>query len=107
MGVVANLLTPRVQNWWATTSVKRKQRRIAKLEAELKRLKGETEKAPVTPPLLQSSPGRVSRQPVLERCDFQVVGMATQGQQLGFKAPSAYAMFIRNSEQRFEPAFPF
>jgi hypothetical protein len=102
MGVMANLLTPPVQNWWATTSVKRKQRRIAKLEAELKQLKGETEEPPVTPPLLQSSSRRLSKQPVLEYSYFQMVGMATLGQQLGFNTPSAHAMFIRNSEQRFE-----
>jgi hypothetical protein len=43
-----------------------------------------------------------SKQPKLERVDFATVGMPSEGQQLGFDAPKAFAFMLRNSEDRFE-----
>jgi hypothetical protein len=38
LSIIANVLTPGIQNWWARTNSARKQKRIAKLRKELDRL---------------------------------------------------------------------
>ena len=41
MSVLANLLTPRIQNWWSTTSQARKNKRIEELKAKIKLFSGD------------------------------------------------------------------
>lgn len=36
--IAANLLTPKIKNWWATSSVSRAKKRLAKLESEEKQI---------------------------------------------------------------------
>jgi hypothetical protein len=97
MAIIGNLLTPQVGSWWATTTEKRRQRRIAKLGSELRRLK---ERGPI-----QTSREKWNgpKQPVLEFSNFTTVGMGNpQARQLGFDGPDGLAFFVTNSERRFE-----
>lgn len=96
MAIAGNLLTPRAATWWATTSEKRRHRRIAKLEEELRRLKQQsTESKSVTP-------YKGPKQPLLEFTNFSVVGIGNpQARQMGFNAPEGLAFFVLNAEKRF------
>jgi hypothetical protein len=87
MAVLANMLTPRVQNWWASTSVKRRQKRIARLQGQLNALLASSE---VIPP--GKSPASL-RQPVIKPTG---ISSLTLDQNI-----RASALYFQNIEQRY------
>lgn len=100
IGIFSNLITPMVQRRWAATNEKRKQKRIAKLETELKRLKGNN----TAHSEMLSAPFQGTKQPNLKYQDFTTVGLGNSvAQELRFGLPpQGLAIFLRNTEERFE-----
>lgn len=75
------------------------------IQAQLSRLYEITKADTVSLPQASSprpQPVLGPKEPKLVRSTFSTVGMKSEAQQLGFDAPTAFALFLQNEEQRFE-----
>ncbi len=98
LSIIANMLTPRAQRWWAKTSAARKEKRIQKLKAELAELTAEKE---------DESPPPVAPPPTECAYEFPLPRLECKFASADIKLPSYPCSFVvafevRNSELRYE-----
>jgi len=98
LSVIANMLTPRVQRWWAKTSAVRKTKRIQKLKAELAELTAEeAQEFPTTSALRPTESAYEFPLPTLE-CEFASPDIKLPS----CPHSSVIALALRNSELRYD-----
>jgi len=98
LSIIANMLTPRTQRWWAKTSAARKTRRIQKLKAELAELTAEE---------AQEFPATAPPRPTENAYEFPIPKLECEFASSDINLPSCphssvIALALRNSELRYD-----